>query len=229
MFCSLESTFATAKRSSTFWWPWLHLGILIPESNPSCLLCLVLARPKNKNRISGKELRPMIRRLFFTLLLTLASLLALASMANAITLLNIAITTPIVQTTGTVFQIRPGPGGQFLPATLTLQCNMTFGSGGTAIDADLQTSIDGGVTWVDIANCNYPSVIAASKRMVWTLQSSLIAAPVQTVPTDGTLGANTAISGIYGTLFRVKYQSTGTFVATTLRIDLIANGITSLP
>jgi hypothetical protein len=166
-----------------------------------------------------------MRRLLLGLLLTLA----LIAPANAITLLNTPITTPIAQTTSQVFQIRPGPGGQFLPATLTLQCNMTWGSGGTAIDADLQTSIDSGVTWVDIANCNFPSVISASKRVIWTLESSLIAAPAQIVPSDGSLAANTAVSGIYGTLFRVKWQSTGTFVATTLRIDMIANGLTSLP
>ncbi len=34
-------------------------------------------------------------------------------------------------------------------------------------------------------------------------------------PTDGTLGANTAIDGILGHLFRCKYSSSGVYGGTT--------------
>jgi hypothetical protein len=168
----------------------------------------------------------MMRRLLFGLLLALA----LIAPANAVELLSIPITTAITQTVSQTFQVRPGPGGQWLPATLTLQCNLTWGSGGTTVDADLQTSLDGGTTWTDVANCNFAS-IAASKRLIWTIESSLVAAPVQvTTPTDGTMTANTALSGVFGNMWRVKYQTTGTFAGgTSLRIDAIANGLTTLP
>jgi hypothetical protein len=178
-------------------------------------------------RIAGIKKGLTMKHFAFAFIL---ALLLMVAPAQAVELLNVGITTAITQTTSQVFQVRPGPGGQFLPATLTLQCNLTWGSGGTTVDADLQTSLDGGTTWVDIANCNF-STIAASKRLIWTLESSLVAAPVQvTTPTDGTMTANTALSGVYGTLFRIKYQTTGTFAGgTSLRIDAVTNGLTTLP
>ncbi len=168
----------------------------------------------------------MIRRLALALLLASA----LINSVSAVEMLLVPITTAIAQTVGQTFQSRPGPGGQFLPATMTIQCNLTWGSGGTTVDADIQTSLDGGTTWTDVANCNF-ATIAASKRLIWTLESSLVAAPVQVAtPTDGGMTANTALSGVFGTMWRVKYQTTGVFAGgTTLRIDAIANGLTSLP
>lgn len=168
----------------------------------------------------------MMRRLFLTLLFALG----LVAPANAVELLLLPITTAVGPSVSQTFKIRPGPGGQWLPATLTLQCNLTWGSSGTTVDVDLQTSLDGGGTWVDVANCNFAS-IAASKRLIWTLQSSLVAAPVQvTTPTDGAMTANTALSGVFGNYWRIKYTTTGTFAGgTVLRIDAISNGITVLP
>jgi hypothetical protein len=167
-----------------------------------------------------------MRRLLFGLLLALG----FASPAYAVNMLSVPVTTAITQTTGQTFQIRPGPGGQWLPATMTIQCTLTWGSGGTTIDADVQTSLDGGGTWVDVANCNF-ATIAASKRLVWTIQSSLLAAPVQvTTPTDGSMTANTALNSVFGTMWRVKYATTGTFAGgTILDVDVVANGMTTLP
>jgi hypothetical protein len=159
-----------------------------------------------------------------------AAILCWSYPAVAVELLSIPITTAITQTVSQTFQIRPGPGGQWLPATMTIQCNLSWGSGGTAIDADIQTSIDGGNTFTDVANCNFASIVA-SKRLIWTIESSIIAAPVQvTTPTDGAMTANTALSGVFGTLWRVKFQTTGVFAGgTTLRIDAIGNGLTTFP
>jgi hypothetical protein len=176
--------------------------------------------------------RRLLQRREATAYTPLAVLLALGLIApaNAVELLTIPITTAITQTVSQTFQIRPGPGGQWLPATMTIQCNLTWGSGGTTVDADIQTSLDGGTTWTDVANCNF-SAIVASKRLLWTLESSLLAAPLQvTAPTDGGMTANTALSGVFGNMWRVKYQTTGTFAGgTTFRVDAIANGLTSLP
>jgi len=42
-------------------------------------------------------------------------------------------------------------------------------------------------------------------------------------PTDGTLGANTAIDGILGHLFRCKYSSSGVYGGTTsLAVDAVS-------
>ena len=53
-------------------------------------------------------------------------------------------------------------------------------------------------------------------------------ATTQYTPTDGTLTANTSVNSFFGNLWRVKFQSTGTYAgSTTLRVDAIANGLTT--
>jgi len=103
------------------------------------------------------------------------------------------------------------------PRNLCVQANFTYGSGGTTVDAYLQTSIDGGTTWVDICNFHFTT---ASARFLFNLNSQT---PVTTeyTPTDGSLTANTSKDGILGRQFRVKYQSSGTYAGgTTLAIDI---------
>jgi hypothetical protein len=141
-------------------------------------------------------------------------------------MLLLPITTAAGPLTSQVFQIRPG--GQWLPATLTIQGTFTYGSGGTSTDAYLQTSIDGMQTWTDIAEFHFTT---SSLRYIWTLESSLVAAPIQvTSPTDGAMASNTALSGVFGNYFRVKYVTVGTYAGgTTLRVDMIGNGLTTLP
>lgn len=102
------------------------------------------------------------------------------------------------------------------PRNIAVQGNFTYGSGGTTVNAYLQTTLDGGVTWIDIANFSFA---VASARAVFNLNSQTpIIAPV--TPTDGALGANTGKDGILGAQFRVKYVTTGTYVGTTLSIDV---------
>jgi len=103
------------------------------------------------------------------------------------------------------------------PRSLAVQANFGYGSGGTTVDAWLQTSFDGGVTWTDIANFHFTT---AAARFVYNLNSQT---PVTTeyTPTDGSLTANTSKDGILGPQFRVKYSSTGTYAgATSLSIDI---------
>jgi hypothetical protein len=147
--------------------------------------------------------------------------------ASAVEMLLLPITAASGPSVSQTFQIRPGPGGQWLPATATFQATFTYGSGGTSTDAYVQTSIDGGGTWVDVAQFHF---LVASARFIWTLESSLIATPVQVTPTDGTMTSNTALSGVFGNMWRVKFVTTGTYAGgTTLRVDAIANGLTTLP
>lgn len=139
------------------------------------------------------------------------------------TLLNIPITTAVSAQTTSTFQLRPGPGGA-LPTNLALQANFTYGSGGTSADAYVQTSLDGGTTWVDAAEFHFTT---SSARVLYNLNSST---PVTTqyAATDGTLSANTAKDGIFGSMWRVKYTTVGTYAASTnLRIDAFANGLTA--
>jgi len=106
------------------------------------------------------------------------------------------------------------------PRNLTLQATFTYGSGGTTTDAYVQTTLDGGLTWMDIANFHFTtsSATAVINLSAATPQTS------QKTPADGTLASNTAVDGVLGPRFRVKYKSSGTYAGgTALRID--AQGI----
>ncbi len=95
--------------------------------------------------------------------------------------------------------------------------SFTYGSGGTTADAWVQTSLDGGTTWTDIANCH---LTTASARKVYNLSSLT---PVTTVytATGGSLASNTAKDGVIGSWLRVKYTTTGTYAGgTSLTVDV---------
>ena len=103
------------------------------------------------------------------------------------------------------------------PRNVCVQGNFTFDSGGATVNAWLQTSLDGGLTWCDIAQFSFTT---ASARAVFNLNSQTPNTTAVT-PTDGTLTANTSKDGILGNQFRVKYQTTGTYGgASALSIDI---------
>ena len=122
-----------------------------------------------------------------------------------------AITTAVTAVTSNVLIRRNAP-----PESLVLQANFVYGSGGTAADAWVQSSFDGGVTWTDIANFHFTTT---SARKVFNL-SRLTPVTTQATPGDGVLGANTCIDGLLGTHYRVKYTTTGTYAGgTTLQVS----------
>jgi hypothetical protein len=139
-------------------------------------------------------------------------------------LLNATITTAVTASTTTAVQLRP-LGGTIADNVL-LQGNFTYGSGGTTADAWVQTSVDGGGTWIDIANLHFTT---ASKKFVYNLSSlTPITTEYDATSTDGALAANTSKDGIIGTLFRVKYTTTGTYAGgTTMRVDAVGIGFTA--
>jgi hypothetical protein len=108
------------------------------------------------------------------------------------------------------------------PRNLTVQANFTYGSGGTSVDAYLQTSVDGGATWTDVAEFNFTT---ASARKLYNL-SAQTAKTTAVSPTDGSLTANTSVDGILGPEFRVKYTTVGTYAGgTNLAIDISSDQI----
>lgn len=103
--------------------------------------------------------------------------------------------------------------------SLALQCNFTYGSGGTSAKVWVQTSFDNGNTWVDIANFAHTTT---SLNRVYNLSALTPLTTVYTV-TDGTLADNTAKDGLIGNLLRVKFTSTGTYAdGTTVQVYGIA-------
>jgi hypothetical protein len=110
----------------------------------------------------------------------------------------------------------PMPGLSFGPSaparSLTVQFVFKHGTGGQSCKVWLQTSLDGGETWVDIANGAFLKVDGTELFNMSGTQS--VTNPY--VPGDGVLADNTCVDGIVGDLYRVKYKTTGTYSNTTV-------------
>lgn len=154
-------------------------------------------------------------------LLSILLMFGLMAPAHAVEMLLLPITTAVNPALSSTFQIRSGPG---LSGTdMTIQANLTGASGGTSVDVYIQTSLDGGGTWTDVANFNFTTT-PLRKVSSTSMASAVVAAATAT---DGSIASNTTLSGIFGNLWRVKVISVGTYTATTLRVDAIAVGLTS--
>src|SRR5579859_3692191 len=91
---------------------------------------------------------------------------------------------------------------------LTIQANFAAGNGdGTSVDAYVQTSLDGGTTWIDMANFHFTTA-NASKAINLSARTPVT---TQATPSDGSLAANTAVDGILDDALRVKWTSLGTY------------------
>jgi len=87
----------------------------------------------------------------------------------------------------------------------------TYGSGGTNTKAYIQTSLDGGNSWIDIA-----CVLFATATETGVLNfSGLTPKITQVVPTDGSMADDTALDGFLGDRLRMKVVSTGTYAGNT--------------
>lgn len=151
----------------------------------------------------------------------LALALLVAGPAFATTIAALAVTTAVAAGTTTPVQFPEGA-----PLHIAVQCNFTYGSGGTSADAWVQTSVDGGVTWVDIANCHFTT---SSLREAYNL-SALTPVTTAYTATDGSLAANTAKDGLIAPWMRVKYTTVGTYAAATkLNVDIAYNGAPAHP
>jgi hypothetical protein len=94
----------------------------------------------------------------------------------------------------------------------SIQARFVYGSGGTACKVYVQTSIDQGSTWVDVACVAFGT---ANATKVVNL-SGLTPVTTPATPTDGTLTDNTCVDGILGDRLRVKVVSTGTYAGGTV-------------
>jgi hypothetical protein len=95
---------------------------------------------------------------------------------------------------------------------VTIQARLAYGSGGTAVKAYVQTSIDQGATWFDIACLAFTT--AGAVKLVNL--SGLTPKGTPAAPTDGALTDDTVVDGLLGDRLRVKLVSTGTYAGGTL-------------
>jgi hypothetical protein len=75
----------------------------------------------------------------------------------------------------------------------------------------VQTTLDNGQTWIDIASFAFTT---ASATKVINL-SGLTPQTTQITPTDGAMPDNTCQDGMLGSALRVKITSTGTYAGNT--------------
>lgn len=105
--------------------------------------------------------------------------------------------------------------------SLTVQAKFTYGSGGTTAKVYVQTTLDGGVTWIDIMCLAFTTATATKVSAV--VMSTALGPSV--TPTDGALADNTILSGLFGDQLRLKYVTTGTYGGgTTLSVSAIVKG-----
>lgn len=92
---------------------------------------------------------------------------------------------------------------------LSLEAIFVYGSGGTTVDAWVQTSLDDGVSWFDIAQFAF---LLASLNKVTVIVPSLGEAGVLVVAKA--LADDTKVD-VIGDRIRVAYTTTGTYADTT--------------
>lgn len=93
---------------------------------------------------------------------------------------------------------------------VTLSARLAYGSGGTSCYAVVETSLDQGVTWVQIARFDFTTSGLQKVMNVSGLTPRIAAA------TAGSLAADTALDGTLGDRLRATVVSTGTYAGSTV-------------
>lgn len=120
--------------------------------------------------------------------------------------------------TGTA--IGTGVSGLEGMTSAALEASLTaIGTLGTSVLAYVQSSLDQGATYFDVACFSFGGT---SQRLRIPVGPAA-GAGTATVPTDGSMSANTSLNGLLGPDARLKVTSTGTFGAgSTLSVRLNA-------
>lgn len=94
----------------------------------------------------------------------------------------------------------------------SIVAKLTYGSGGTTIVAVVQTSIDGGTVWYDVARFDFTTSSA-------TKYVNLSGLTPKGATALAALGSEGVADGVIGPMFRAVITSTGTYAGGTL-LDL---------
>lgn len=92
---------------------------------------------------------------------------------------------------------------------ISLEAKFVRAGGGTNTKVWVQTSLDGGVTWFDIA-CFAFLTTTANKLHALRLDVPTVMTPA-TVPASATLADDTVLNGIWGDKIRTLLTTTGTY------------------
>jgi hypothetical protein len=94
---------------------------------------------------------------------------------------------------------------------LVVEAKFVHGSSGTTAKVFIQTSLDGGVTWIDVM-CFAFTTSSLSKV---SATNAYIALAAGVTPGDGALADNTIVNGLLGDRVRAKLVTTGTYADST--------------
>jgi len=117
---------------------------------------------------------------------------------------DFTVTTPATQ----ISDVVDGLDGV---GAITVQVRMSYGSGGTLANVYIQTSLDQGVLWTDIANV----LLGTASEVAIINLSGMTPRTTQVSPTDGALANDTCVDGVLGDRFRTKVISAGTYAGQT--------------
>ncbi|RKQ70122.1 hypothetical protein [Oceanibaculum indicum] len=93
---------------------------------------------------------------------------------------------------------------------MTLSARLAYGSGGSTVVAVVQTSLNQGVSWIDIARLDFTT--SGAEKVV-----NLTTGTPKTTPyTSAALSAEGAVDGILGDRVRAVVTSTGTYAGSTV-------------
>lgn len=148
------------------------------------------------------------------LLLTFAPAAADFSNAGIISLGDFPIGAAGQQTTPTALQQGQPGGPPALSGLTAMSCQARFfyGAAGTKVNVYLQTSLDQGASFFDVANIAFTT---ASALEVVNL-SGLNAVTTPQAPGSLSLADNTSLNGPLGDRLQAVVVSTGTYTASTL-------------
>lgn len=133
--------------------------------------------------------------------------------AKAVNLLNVTLAAAVAAVPGPTVGVD---GAKYL----TVEAILTVVGGGTTVKVWIQTTLDGGATWIDIMSFAFTNS-TASKVSAVSVNTALAAAGT---PGSGSLADNTILSGLIGSQLRALYTTTGTFTgATTLKVTGVAS------
>lgn len=138
--------------------------------------------------------------------------------STRITLCALTLTTALAAVVQVAAPAIPSIVGALV---LVLQAKFVYGSGGTTAKVWIQTSIDGGASWFDIANFAFTTANANKLHVIGFNPATPFVAG--TTPGAQALADNTILPGILGDRFRAVVTTTGTYAGgTTLTVDVIA-------
>jgi hypothetical protein len=130
------------------------------------------------------------------------------------TLVNIALSAATTHVSDAVAVPEAG-------SVLSIESVFVRAAGGTTTKVYIQTSLDGGTTWFDVAQHDFATTTASKLSAV----NRCIAPATQAVaPGDGALTADTIVQGILGDRVRAKVAVVGTYTgASSLKVVAVFN------